>query len=300
VVWVADPVLPNGRPRLQSARDMARFSSSVLGGRLIHALSANMDFILVGRLLGSTALGFYSMAWDLLRFIPDRLYKVAGRVTLPAFCRLQDDNARLARAYREFFGYLCRIVIPIVACASIAAPELIGFIYGPKWVQVAVPMRLLAPGLILMGLRVGIGSIYYTKDHPAFDLYLHSARLALIIVVVSATAFAGLRAVSGGMSFVEGGISIAGQWMAGWLIGVSLLTLARDALPGLMLAAFCSAATFAGKFAAVGLDLHGAYALGLMMVLPGIVFLWREGHDVAGMVGKAFGPSSSTLTEEQA
>jgi hypothetical protein len=102
------------------------------------------------------------------------------------------------------------------------------------------------------------------------------------------------------MSVVEGGISIAGQWMAGLLIGVSLLTLARDALPGLVLAALCSAATFAGKFAAASFDLHGVYALALMMVLPGIVFLWREGHDVAGMVGKAFGTGSSTLTEGQA
>jgi len=303
VVWFADPRLPNGVPRVRAARDLARFSSSVLGGRIIYVLSANMDFILVGRLLGSTALGFYSMAWDLLRFIPDRLYKVAGRVTLPAFCRLQDDNLQLARAYREFFGYLARIVIPLVACASIAAPELIGFVYGSKWVPVAIPMRLLAPGLILMGLRVGIGSIYYTKDHPAFDIYLHSARLAMIIVVVSAMSFWGLWSVSGGMSFVEGSISIAGQWMAGWLIGVGVFTLARDAQPGMILAALCSVATFAGKIAAAGLDVHGVLALVMMIVPPGIVFLWREGSDVAGMIGKAFGPGSSSpidFTEGQA
>ena len=299
VVWAADPRLPSGAPQLQSARDLARFSSSVLGGRIIYVLSSNMDFLLVGRLLGSTALGFYSMAWDLLRFIPDRLYKVAGRVTLPAFCRLQDDDVQLARAYREFFGYLARIVIPLVACASIAAPELIGFIYGPKWVPVATPMRLLAPGLILMGLRVGIGSIYYTKDHPAFDIYLHSARLLMIIVVVTAMSFFGLRAVSGGMSFVEGSISIAGQWMAGWLIGVGLLTLTRDAEAGLILAGMCSIATLAGKMAAASFDIHGVLALALMIVPPGIVFMWREGSDVAGMIAKSFGTGAS-FTEEQA
>ena len=61
-----------------------------MAGRLLCTVSSNADYLLVGRLLGSSALGFYGMAWDLLRFLPDRLYKVAGRVTVPAFCRMQD------------------------------------------------------------------------------------------------------------------------------------------------------------------------------------------------------------------
>src|SRR5262249_22609540 len=120
-VWVADPHVTLGIPSWRAARDLARFSASVCGGRFVGALSSNADFVLVGRLLGGSALGFYSMAWDLLHFIPDRLYKVAGRVTLPAFCRLQDDDEKLARAYLGLFNYLARIVLPIVACATIVA-----------------------------------------------------------------------------------------------------------------------------------------------------------------------------------
>ena len=109
-------------------------------------LSINADYLLVGRLLGSAALGFYGMAWDLLRFVPDRLYRVAGRVTFPAFCQLQDDHEALARAYLDFFDYMARVVLPIAACAAIAAPEILRTIYGPQWVPSALPMRLLAPG----------------------------------------------------------------------------------------------------------------------------------------------------------
>ncbi len=302
-VWAVDPYLPRVLPRLSAARDFTRFSSSVLGGRLIVLLSSNADFLLVGRLLGSSALGFYSMAWDLLRFIPDRLSRVAGRVTLPAFCRLQDDDRRLAKAYRDFFSYLCRFVIPIVACASIAAPELIGFVYGPKWVPAATQMRLLAPGLILLGLRVGIGSIYYTKDHPSFDIYLHTTRLVLIVATVAAAAAAGgLSAVSIGMSFVESVVSVAGQWMACALVGLSIASLCADALPALILTAMCGVATMAGRSIGKLAGANDAVLIALIALFPAVVFIWREAGDLGAMVSRAFGsqPASIDLTEERA
>lgn len=84
-VLIADRRLPLGLPTRDAARDLGRFAVTVMGGRISDMISFNADFVLVGRLLGSSALGYYSMAWDLLRFVPDRVYKVAGRVTLPAF-----------------------------------------------------------------------------------------------------------------------------------------------------------------------------------------------------------------------
>ena len=91
----------------------------------------------------------------------------------PTFCHLQDQTDQLAGAYLNFCSYLSRIISPIALCAAIAAPELITIIYGPKWMPAAVPMQLLACGLLLVGLRLAIGFVYYEKNHPEFD-YLRS------------------------------------------------------------------------------------------------------------------------------
>jgi O-antigen/teichoic acid export membrane protein len=159
-VLIAGGRVPLGVPTAEAARDLGQFATKVLGGRIVNPLSSNVGFLPIGRLLGSSALGFYSMAWDLLRFVPDRVFRVAGRVAFPTFCHLQDQTDRLARAYLNFCGYLSRIVLPIVLCATIAAPELLRTIYGPKWLPAAIPMQLLARGLLLVGLRLAIGSIY--------------------------------------------------------------------------------------------------------------------------------------------
>src|SRR5208283_3750322 len=192
--------------------------------RAIYTCSSNADFLLVGRFLGSNALGFYGMAWDLLRFVPDRLFRVAGRVTFPAFSRVQDDNAQMARAFSDFTGYIARFVLPIMAMAAIAAPQFIGVVYGEKWMPAALCIRLLAIGFTLMGLRIGIGSVFYSKDHPSYDMWTHGIRLILIVATVAPLSmFGGLGSVSADMAVVEGAVSLIGLWLAAKLIGTTLV-----------------------------------------------------------------------------
>lgn len=293
-VLVAGGRTPIGFPTAPAARDLTEFATKVLGGRIVDSLSANVDFLLIGRLLGSSALGFYTMAWDLLRFVPDRVFRVAGRVTLPTFCHLQDDTDQLARAYLNFSGYLSRIILPIVLCATIAAPELIGIIYGPKWLPAAVPMQLLACGLMLVGLRLAIGSVYYAKNHPEFDIYLHGVGLVFVVVTVLGLARTGLVGVSLGRSVVESVMSIAGEWLACMLIGIGLRDLVVAIMPGVRLALLCALAVIAGKMIAGLCDTHGVVTLLLVVVPPALVFCWRESSTAVRMVADSLGRGEAT------
>lgn len=296
-IWAADPRLPHGLPSRQAARDFASFSITAWGSRIIYVLSSNADFLLVGRLLGSSALGFYSMAWDLLRFVPDRLYRVAGRVTFPAFCLLQEDREALARAYLDFFDYMARVVLPIVVCAAIAAPEILRTIYGPQWIPSALPMRLLATGLALSGLRLGIGSVYYSKNRPALDMYLHGVRLALLVIAVIGLARWGLFGVSLGMSVVESVVSVAGQALACALIGLSLRDLATSAIPALRLMVFCALATLAGGTVAMFAGAGSATILIAAVAPPTLVYLWLERSNAKDLIGRAFVPGNGAQTK---
>ena len=285
---------PLGLPTSAAARDLGQFATKVLGGRTVDALSSNIDFVLIGRLLGSSALGFYSMAWDLLRFVPDRVFRIAGRVTLPTFCHLQDQTDQLAKAYLNFSGYLSRIILPIVICATIAAPELIKIIYGPKWLPAAVPMQLLACGLLLVGLRLAIGSVYYAKNHPEFDFYVHATRLVLVVITIFGLAKTGLVGVSMGRSAVEVVMSIAGQWLVCMLLGIGLTDLVVAILPGARLALLCAIAVVAGKITANACGTQGVATLLLIMGPPAIVYCWRESSTAMRMFGDTFGRRETT------
>lgn len=289
-VWSADPYLPSMRPRLAPARDLTRFAASVLGGRFLCVLSNNADYLVIGRMLGSSVLGYYVMAWDLLRFVPDRLYNVAGRVTFPAFCRLQDDAAGFRRAYLDFAAYIARIVLPIAFCAAAAAPQLLGGIFGARWIGSATALRLLSVGLALSGLRIAIGSVFYTRDHPSFDILLHGVRVVLIVAVVASTARAGLFGVSAGMSAVEAVVSILGQRLACLLIGLNAASLLAAWWPGMRLAIACGAGALAGGVLADRLNLGGFWALSLCALPPASVFCIFELAMVRELLSKLLSP----------
>lgn len=293
-LWVTDRRFTVAMPRLWAARDIGRFTTTVWGARAIYCSAANADFLLVGRFLGSDALGYYGMAWDLLRFVPDRLFRVAGRVTFPAFSRVQDDNAQVTHAFTEFTAYIARFVLPIMVMAAITAPEFIGFVYGAKWLPTALPIRLLSIGFTLVGLRIAIGSVFYSKDHPSYDMWTHGIRLVLIVATVLPLAmFTGLGAVSADMAFIEGAVSLFGLYLAASLIDTTLLHLLKAAIPGLRLAIICGMAAMAGKLIALASGAHAVEILIAEAAPAAAVFFWMEAPVFTDMVTKAFKPARS-------
>lgn len=288
ILLIAAPRLPRTWPTIGAVRDLRGFAAGVWGGNLLSTVSANADYILVGRLLGASALGFYMLAWDLLRFVPDRLYKVAGRVAFPAFCLLQDSNTELGRGYRNFVEYIGRVVLPVAACAAVAAPELIGTVYGAQWLPAAQPLRLLSGGLALVGLRTGIGAVYYAKGRPVIDIYLHSVRLLLIVVAICSVSSTGLVGISAAMSGVEGLISIVGLLVASALVNLGPRDLIMAAMPGARLALACALATYAGKLVAGLCGISGPLVLAFVALPPAVVFVWLEVQTLGAIAAGAF------------
>lgn len=286
-LWIcgAERYLPRQLPSL-AAREIGPFAISVTASNVLQSLSSNVDYILVGRLLGPAQLGFYSMAWDLLRFITNRLSKVAGRVTLPAFCQLQNSNEKLARAYQIFVSYMARIVLPAMACIAVAAPEILTGIYGAQWLPAAWPLRFLAPGLAIVGLTVGMGSVFFAKGRPSLDVYLHGIRLILIVVtVVVAARISGLLGVAIGMGIVEGATSLGGQWLVSQLIDLRTSSLMKAIWPGLGAAVSCAIVTAICRYLAELLGLRGAIGLPLIAIPAGAVFLWLEIGTLRNLTG---------------
>jgi hypothetical protein len=160
-------------------------------------------------------------------------------------------------------------------------------IYGPQWIAAAMPLRILSIGIITIGLRAGMGAVYYALARPVFDMYLHGVRLALIVIAVMLTASSGLLWVCAGVSAVEAVCSVGGQLVACRMLGVGLGKALRVLIPGFTTAAGCAAAAMGGRVLAANLGVTGLPELLLMTALPGVAFLLIEARTVREMLGGA-------------
>jgi O-antigen/teichoic acid export membrane protein len=281
-------------PRTRAARDLAGFALSVWAGRVIQAASETSDYLLIGRILGGAPLGLYGMARDLLRFVPDRLHRVAGRVTYAAFCQLQDDDRELARTYTNFFGSIARIVWPIMVCMAVTAPDLVSTAYGPQWIAAALPLRLLTAGMIAAGLNVAISSIYFAKGYPSLDIHLNGLRLILMVAAVVALRHTGLLGVVAVVSGVELASALVAQYVCCRFTGLGARELIAETMPGVRLAIACGLVAAVGEVTTHAWGGAGPQALLVAGIPAAIVYLHYEASNLITMATRAFGGQANS------
>src|SRR5699024_2973005 len=101
------------------------------------------DQLIAGSLLGSTALGFYVLAFNLSSWPMSLLSQPLRRVAPATFSHLQADKQALRRAVTMIFGLLAACTLPLFAFVSGAAVPLVRFIYGDAWFPAAAILSFL-------------------------------------------------------------------------------------------------------------------------------------------------------------
>ena len=133
MVWIWVPWSP-GRPTLAAGtRALMGFGAGVTGFKLANFFSRNLDNVLIGRVWGGSALGFYDRAYKLLLFPINQVAQPLSRIMIPVLSRLQDEPERYSRSFFRVFGLMQLAVLPGVAAATALADTAVPFMLGEKW-----------------------------------------------------------------------------------------------------------------------------------------------------------------------
>jgi O-antigen/teichoic acid export membrane protein len=201
--------------------DMAGFGINVLGTRLMSYVIANVDYLVIGRLLGPAALGAYSLAYKLVTWPMMKISHVTLRVALPAFARIQDDNETFCRHYVKLVGALALIIFPLLGGLALLAPEVIPLLFGPQWSAAIFPTQILCLVGALKAMVCSIGTIFLSRGRPDLEFKLNAFGAVKLTVFVLIGARWGIDGVA--IAYLLS--SLTGvplqQYMANRLIGLS-------------------------------------------------------------------------------
>jgi O-antigen/teichoic acid export membrane protein len=159
LLWALWPWRPGFRYSLASLRQLWSFSANVFGQRLLYYLHRNIDNLLIGRFIGASALGVYTVAYNVMLVPFSRLAAPLQEVFFPAFARIQDDRARIATLWVRVMRMVAAISIPSLAGLVVVAPDFVSVVLGDRWHQVASVVRVLAWVGILQSLQTMNGDI---------------------------------------------------------------------------------------------------------------------------------------------
>ena len=194
-----------------TARALLRFGLPLASASIVVVAVAEVDQIVVGRMLGPTELGFYALAFNLASW-PVNMFSLPVRNVAPAvFSRLQHDRTAMRTGFLSSVGLLGSVALPVCFLISGAAAPIIEFVYGSRWAPAAHALVWLA---LLGALRILFEFMYdffvvLARSRIVFTIQLVWL-VALIPAVIAGARLDGIAGV--GMAEVAAAAFVVLPW----------------------------------------------------------------------------------------
>lgn len=205
--------LSSWRPRFaysrKSLRSLGSYSAKTLLSQFLGYLTLNMDNLLIGRFLDATALGIYSVAYNVMYAPIGRLSDPISSVAFSGFAKLQDDPPRLRKAWLRANRIVAAVMMPAFLGIVVTAPDLVPAVLGDKWHPAVPVLQLLSLAGVARSIHMINWSVVQAVGRPGVMLAYRIFSSALVLAAFAV----GLR---------WGVVGVAGLFAAARLIVVPL------------------------------------------------------------------------------
>lgn len=161
------------------------FGMYQMGERSINYISANADKILIGKLVGINAVGFYNLAWQLIIFPLSKINPIINKVAFPVYSKVQNDPATLNRYYTLNVKLLSLVTMPLLAFLMFFSSEVVGLVFGEGWDTTASLLPILALVGILKALGNPGGALILAKGRADVGFWWNIVWAITIVVALS-------------------------------------------------------------------------------------------------------------------
>ena len=183
LLWAVAPSVRPGWSRSDAA-GLLSYGGHLAGGNIVSLLMLNVDYVLVARLLGVTALGVYSMSFRLAYMPVVLIAVVVCGAAFAYLCRLEGDE--VGRATDDVLVMLLGLVLPLYVGMLMLAPQL--GLLGDQWTPGVPVLRWLAVYGVLVSLVqlavIVLNAVGRTRTGLLVNLF-HLALLAVLLLMMT-------------------------------------------------------------------------------------------------------------------
>ncbi|MGH8290694.1 MAG: lipopolysaccharide biosynthesis protein [Steroidobacteraceae bacterium] len=184
------------RPRfaLRSAGELMHFSKWLMLQNFTAFLKSRSSDFVVGRLAGSSALGIFSVAAEISNMPGTELVAPLNRAILPAYMNLANDMDALRREFLSVMSMVALIAVPAVAGFAVCAPFLVLVLLGPKWLQAADLIEILAFYGITQVMQSNAFSAFLALGKPQVFVRITAIHVAILVpLLIALTSWHGVN-----------------------------------------------------------------------------------------------------------
>jgi O-antigen/teichoic acid export membrane protein len=233
------------------ARELWRFARSAVMTALLDVGLQNVDYLLVGRLLGPTELGLYSFAFKLAIVPLWTVAVVVGGVTFPTTVKLLPNLDRVRSLFRSSLRLGCAASFWL-GCGLLALAPFVELL-GDQWRPAILTARLLGIYVCFRCAAQFVTPVIQGVGRPFFNVCLKLVWLVALTALIIANHHRGISGVAAAQVVVAGAMMLAHAAVARRLFGATIGHFLRDVGPagiaGALAALVCIVANATTRFA---------------------------------------------------
>lgn len=167
-------------PRIAELKEAITFSKHLLITRLAWYGYANADYLVVGKLMGQVALGFYTMAWSLANMPVEKFSVLVNRVAPSFFSAAQEDEVTMRSHLLSLSQALSLLTVPLSLGMAATADDVVLVVLGERWAGAIVPLMLLSLYASIRALATVLPSVLMVRGESRFLMRNTLAGLAVM------------------------------------------------------------------------------------------------------------------------
>jgi len=135
VLWMITPWRPDFSLQWHALKDLSKFTLNLLGFSVFNYWTRNGDNLLVGRFVGSAALGIYARSYQILLLPVSQVSGVITNVMFPAFSAIQKDVERVKDMYLKSISVISLVTFPLTLGLLVVSQSFVLALFGDKWAE---------------------------------------------------------------------------------------------------------------------------------------------------------------------
>lgn len=153
----------------------------VTGSGIFNYFFHNADNIIVGKILGTTSLGSYQMAYSFSILPITEISDVFSRVTFPVYTKIAGDKDRLRNAFIKTTLVIAALSLPFGVMLYFFSHEIVFLILGDKWIAAASILPVLGIFAVIRAISGSSSALFLAVGKQE---YVTIATLASILGLI--------------------------------------------------------------------------------------------------------------------
>lgn len=203
--YIMRPYMP--RLTLAAAQEIFSFSSWLLLNNLLFFFRDRLPELMIGKLLGSAPLGFFSVSREVATVATSELGAAVNRAIFPGYAKLRSAADEFKSGILHVTAAMALICVPIGTGLIVVADRMVPIVLGEKWLETVSTIQWLASFGIIAAVTSNWPYVFNAMAQPQKITRMVAIQL-LVFIPLAFTLVAEYGIDGVGMSLVASALAI--------------------------------------------------------------------------------------------